>query len=209
MNKKNLIGKRFGRLSVISESENKNGRTAWLCKCDCGNYKVICSKVLINGQTKSCGCISREKVKARNTKHGKRHTRLYRIWLCMKNRCSNDKDKYWKSYGGKGVNVCESWKNNFMNFYEWSINNGYSDDLTLDRINVNGMYCPDNCRWSTSKEQQNNKSNNHYITYNGETKTMMQWSEELNIKYSTLRARINTYKWSVEKALSKPVRSLK
>lgn len=193
----------------MCQCEKKNGRTAFLCKCDCGKEKVVSSKALLNGSTKSCGCLAREVSKLNNTKHGKRYTRIYRIWLSMKNRCSNSKDKYWNDYGGKGIRVCESWKNDFMRFYEWSINNGYSDNLTIDRIDVNGMYCPENCRWATNKEQQNNKTTNHYITYNGETKTMMQWAEELNIKYTTLRARINSYKWSIEKAFNEPIRSAK
>lgn len=119
----------------------------------------------------------------------------------MLNRCYREKDKRFNNYGGRGIKVCEEWKNNFNHFAEWAYKNGYNENLTLDRIDVNGDYEPSNCRWVTLKQQENNRSNNHLITYKNETKTLAQWAEEKNIKYSTLERRINRYHWTIERAL--------
>mgnify|MGYP006992064717 CR=1 FL=1 len=200
-----ITGQKFNRLTAISiYGKNADNRITWLCKCDCGNEVVVAGKQLRSGQTKSCGCYNKELTTIRNTKHGKRYTRLYRIWLLMKNRCNNPKDKYYYCYGGKGVKVCDEWTNNFESFYEWSIASGYNDKLSIDRIDSDKGYQPDNCRWTTNKEQQNNKTNNHYITYKGKTQSMKKWSEELKIDYSTLRNRINVYQWDIETALTAP-----
>lgn len=205
--KKDLTGMRFGRLIVVCGAPNlRDGRTAWKCRCDCGNEKVVSGKELQNGSTKSCGCLTREILIARNTKHGKRYTRLYRIWLMMKNRCSNSKDKFYKCYGGKGITVCDEWSKNFESFYNWAMSNGYASNLTLDRINTDLGYCPENCRWATAKQQANNKTTNHYLTYQGKTQSMAMWADEIGISYSTLRARVNAYHWDIEKALFSPVK---
>lgn len=202
-----MTGQKYNRLTVIERAENTaDNHTAWLCKCDCGNMCIVMGKSLRLGHTKSCGCYNKEMRIKLNTKHGKRYTRLYGIWLNMKNRCNNPKDTYYSCYGGRGINVCEEWSNDFMSFYNWSMDNGYADNLLIDRINVNKGYRPDNCRWTTLKEQANNKTNNHYITYAGKTQSMMKWAETLGIKYSTLRARINSYKWNIEKAFTTPIR---
>lgn len=200
-----ITGQKFNRLKVIKRyGYSTDKHITWLCECECGNKAIVTGKQLRSGQTKSCGCYNKELTTIRNTKHGKRHTRLYRIWLLMKNRCNNPKDKYYYCYGGKGVKVCNEWSNNFELFYEWSISNGYNDKLTIDRIDSDKGYQPDNCRWTTNKEQQNNKTNNHYITYKGKTQSMKKWSEELKIDYSTLRNRINVYQWDIETALTAP-----
>ena len=127
-------------------------------------------------------------------------TRLYRIWSNMKTRCENPNRKDYKRYGQRGVKVCEEWSD-FLTFYEWAINNGYKDGLTLDRIDANSNYEPSNCRWATAKEQGNNRTNNHLITYNGETKTIAQWAEERNINHDTLYSRINRMNWDIGRAL--------
>lgn len=186
-----MIGKRFNRLIVIEElsSRSKDGDKVYKCQCDCGNYVCVIGKSLRNGNTKSCGCLRNEKLKSRVTTHGKSNTKMYAVWCSMKARCYNNNDKYYKSYGERGVVVCGEWLNDFMNFYEWSMNNGYKDNLTIDRIDVNGNYEPDNCRWVTMKEQNNNKRNNLYITYNGKTQTAKQWSDTLGIKSGTIRMR--------------------
>lgn len=134
--------------------------------------------------------------------HGLRYTRIYRIWCNMKRRCYNKNDKSYKAYGGRGITVCDEWKFDFLSFYNWAIESGYNDKLTIDRINVNGNYEPCNCRWLDSKSQCNNKSNNHFITFNGETHTMKQWAEKMGISYQTLAQRINKYKWSIERAIT-------
>lgn len=132
------------------------------------------------------------------------HSRLYSIYAGMKERCSNPQHCAYSSYGGRGISYCEDWQS-FQNFKAWAESNGYTDDLTLDRIDVNGNYEPSNCRWSTFKEQQNNRTNNHFIEYNGELKTLQQWGEIFNIKWTTLYKRLQSG-WDVEKALTTPVR---
>lgn len=204
-----LTGQKFGRLTVIKRIENDSRNHArFLCQCDCGNFKNILSRSLKSGKTKSCGCLAKEvhsksKFKYKKEKNFKR---IYNIWNSMKQRCNNIKSKDYKNYGGRGIKVCDEWKNDFMSFYNWTINNGYKDDLTLDRIDVNGNYEPNNCRWVTWKEQGNNTRVNRIIEYNGKKKTLSEWAKELNINYSTLNNRINTNKWEIQKAFSQEVR---
>lgn len=138
---------------------------------------------------------------AGNYKHGMRHTRIYIIWRAMRQRCNNPHTINYKNYGGKGVRVCDEWNNDFMSFYNWSVENGYNDTLTIDRINASGNYEPSNCRWITQKEQQNNRTNNHRILFNGELHTMAEWSDITGIKKATIGARLKKG-WSVERALT-------
>lgn len=199
MNKfQNLIGQRFGQLIVIERSEKrKNGMAFWTCCCDCGKTtQPIRTSDLKNGKTKSCGCLQNK------PKHGMSYSRIYQTWADMKGRCRNQNNKNFKNYGGRGIKVCDEWNNSFEAFYEWAMANGYSDNLTIDRIDVNGNYCPENCRWVSFKIQENNTRRNRFLTYNGKTQTMKQWAEEMGISYITLSARINTLKWTVEKALT-------
>lgn len=200
-----LTDKRFGRLTVINFSFNKSRKSYWKCKCDCGNIKIVEEYKLKSGHTKSCGCLSKENLKKlmkNSIKHNLTDTRIYRTWQNMKNRCYNKKVKSYKNYGGRGIKVCEEWKNNFMSFYNWAINNGYKEDLTIDRINNNGNYEPNNCRWITKEEQANNKRNNHFLTYQNQTLTINQWSKKLNIPRETIKTRINN-NLEINKILSK------
>lgn len=132
-------------------------------------------------------------------KHGMIHTRLYSIWHCIKVRCYIKSCLSYKNYGGRGITVCDEWKKDFMSFYNWAINNGYKDDLTIDRIDVNGNYEPKNCRWATKKQQDNNKRTNHFVEYKGETKTIKQWADLTGICYSTLSKRVRCYGNNSEK----------
>lgn len=133
------------------------------------------------------------------------HKRMYLIWFDMKRRCYQPQNKRYKRYGGRGIKVCDEWLENFQNFFDWSMENGYSDNLTIDRIDGDLDYSPNNCRWADVYEQANNRSNNHYITYNGVTKTLKQWSDYLGISYYVLRGRFHRG-WSVERAFFAPVR---
>lgn len=201
-----LTGKKIGRLTVIRRngqyiSPKGKKEPLWLCKCDCGIEVTERGSQLRNGKVKSCGCLKREQFIKMVTKHGFRDDEnIYRHWLNMRNRCNNTRYSKYHLYGGRGIKVCKEW-DDYDEFRKWSLKNGYKEGLTLDRINTNGDYEPTNCRWVNWKTQQNNKRNNHYITYNNETHTMMEWSEIRNINYSTLRNRINTYKWSIGRAL--------
>lgn len=206
-----LKGQRFGRLVVIRQDKpiiypNKRKITKWLCKCDCGNQIVTRADSLRNGRTKSCGCLHHETLLKNIKKHGMAGSRIYITWQNMKDRCFNEKCSGYKDYGGRGISVCPEWKDSFENFYEWALLNGYTDSLTIDRIDVNRNYEPQNCRWTTREAQNRNKRNNHYLTYNGITKTISEWAADIGMDYDTLHARIKYYGWTVEQALITPVR---
>jgi hypothetical protein len=156
------------------------------------------------GQTKSCGCLARENLITRETTHGMSRTKEYRTWSHMKERCQNDRCKNYKDYGGRGITVCDEWSNSFEQFYKDM--GSRPKKKSIDRIDVNGNYEPDNCRWATMKTQQNNRTNNHMLTCFGKTQNLMRWSEEVNIKYKILHCRINKHKWSIERALTTKVR---
>lgn len=187
-----LTGKRFGRLTVIGVEDNGKRKTYYVCQCDCGNVKVVRSDALISGVTKSCGCIKKEQDKTNltaNHSHKMSGTRIYETWQDMKRRCYNKQNTRYDRYGGRGITVCEEWLNNFESFYNWAINNGYADNLTIDRIDNDGNYEPSNCKWSTVKEQCNNRSSNINITIGNATKSLMGWCEIFNVDYKKVHAR--------------------
>lgn len=194
----NLIGQKFGRLTVIDFADKSNtGKTKWMCKCDCGTVKSVLADSLKSGKTISCGCARLEAVKLKhiNRRHGMSRQRLYTIWRGMRQRCRRNK-KY------KHISVCKAW-DLFESFRDWAYMNGYSDDLTIDRIDNNKGYSPDNCRWASYKVQENNRSNNTHITINGETHTISEWSEVSGIGRETIRYRLN-HNWNKEDLLLKP-----
>lgn len=281
-----LTGQKFGKLTVIEKAENKGGRTAWRCACECGNETIVSSTGLKGGNTKSCGCLRKDKVvditgmrfgklvalqqipdtqnnqrknrakrwlfqcdcgnktiasgsmvRQGHTKscgcqwrkaqlayieslpegdryvidaelHNVQKTRLYGVWVNMKTRCYNPKSDDYKNYGARGINVCGLWRFNFLAFREWALKTGYNEnekhgECTLDRIDIDGDYCPENCRWVNAKAQANNKRNNVTITYNGENRTVAEWAVILGIKETTIRGRLNRG-WSGEEALNTP-----
>lgn len=207
-----LTNQRYGRLVVTGFdkiNKNSSGKSIryWNCQCDCGNTVSVSTQNLRNGNTLSCGCYKREKVSHANYKHGQRKTRLYNIWNSMKKRCYNSNHQNYKNYGGRGIKVCNEWlgEHGFENFYNWSMNTNYANNLTIDRINVNGDYTPDNCRWATWKEQQNNRRNNRRFYYNGKNLLAREWSELTGINLRTLLNRLYIQNWSIERALTEPI----
>lgn len=204
--KKDMIGKRFGMLTVLEEIEQKNSRglTCYVCLCDCGNTVNVCGRDMTRKHTFSCGCLHKNMMQKRFLKHGGHGTRLYSIWKGMNTRCNSKNTDYYKHYGGKGVKICDEWKD-FSVFRDWALTNGYADNLTLDRIDFNGDYCPDNCRWLTMKEQSNNRSTNHRITYKGMTKTISQWADYFGLSYGAMSARVYNG-WSMERIEYTPPR---
>ena len=192
---KDLIGQKFSRLTVIELNKQNKGGSSWVCKCDCGKIVIIRASDLKKGNRKSCGCIlsdgkkkSLEACIKTCTTHGLSNTREYSIWKNMISRCENPKSKSYKHYGGRGITICEEW-HNIETFYKRTKESGYKDGLTIDRIDVNGNYEPNNCRWATQKEQTNNERRNIKTEFNGEIHTLGEWSEILNININTLQYR--------------------
>lgn len=211
-----ISGRRYGKLTVVRRADDRfdkkgNIRTVYLCKCDCGNETITYASNLTSGHSKSCGCEQKENLKRigfqnmpdlrmDTTKHHKSNTRLYRIWRGMKERCNNPNSNAYSNYGGRGIKVCDEWKNDFEVFYSWAITNGYSDNLSIDRIDVNGNYEPSNCRWADTKTQCNNMRTNKYFTINSTTKTMKQWADTYDMDYGKVKERIRIG-WTIEEAL--------
>lgn len=194
-----ITGQRYGRLLVLKRfGRNASKQTLWLCRCDCGNEVSVTGSHLKNGDTRSCGCLHNE---GNNTKHGGRKTRLYNIWAKMRRRCANENDEAYKDYGGRGITVCPEWQESFEAFRDWALANGYRDDLSIDRKDNDGNYCPENCRWATQKIQGNNQRSNRLCEYNGKTMTLKQWAEEAGINYKTLHTRMSRG-WTLERALT-------
>ncbi len=171
---KDLTGEKYGRLIVVEcTGRNKHGRPLWLCECECNNKIIVSSPRLLSGNTKSCGCLREEAIAQRNTKHGLKEARLYEVWKNMKKRCYNPQTPNYKHYGGRGISVCDEWRHNFQAFFDWAMENGYDEtaprgETTIDRIDVNGNYEPDNCRWITIAEQQRNKRTNKSKKHGGD-----------------------------------------
>lgn len=198
-----LTGMSFGRLTVISRAENRGAYVMWNCKCSCGNSVVVRTSNLKNGHTKSCGCFHADAASLANTKHGMSSSRLYRIYQHMIGRCTNSNESGYENYGGRGISVCKEWSESFESFLEWAMSNGYDDRLSIDRIDHNGNYCPDNCRWATSKQQANNMRSNRILEYDGESRTLSEWADIYEMPYGLLDSRIFRG-WSVEDALMTP-----
>lgn len=182
-----LTGKRFGRLVVIGfDHMGRWGDQHWLCKCDCGNTHIVKRTHLLNGHVKSCGCWNVDS----HVTHGESDTPLHHTWVSMRQRCNNERQDAFYNYGGRGIRVCEEWES-FENFRDWAFENGYEHGLTIDRIDNDLGYYPENCRWVDRVTQANNRRSNRYVTYNGITHTIAEWSRIFGIKYSKLLNNIN------------------
>lgn len=184
-NIKDLTGQRFGKLVVLEKSHIENHRVYWLCQCDCGNTTIVSSLDLTNGNTKSCKC-------KRNTLNGESRSNLYHRWMQMHMRC-RENDPSHKHYYDRGIHVCNEWNGHdgFLNFKKWALSNGYKKELTIDRIDNDKGYSPDNCRWVSMYTQNNNRTDNHYVVIDGEKKTLSQWSEEFGLSYSAVKGRVH------------------
>lgn len=206
-----ITGQTFGRLYVVKQVEDQvaqNGRRRkmWLCKCECGNAKVINGDNLKSGYTQSCGCLQKQRAHEANTVHGDTDSRLYNVWSAIKRRCYQPYEPKYDRYGGRGIKMCDEWRDDYSAFMKWAIENGYDSnaergECTIDRIDNNADYCPENCRWVSMTVQANNRESNHCISYNGETHTIAEWAEKANMPYARLAQRITRYGYSIEKAL--------
>lgn len=186
VNRKNLRNMRFGKLTAVAEAGySKTGNVIWQCKCDCGNTTNVIGSKLINGHTKSCGCL-----KFSEDAKGESHTRLYHIWRGMWKRCTSPANDNYKWYGGKGVSVCQEWST-YTAFRQWAHLNGYRDNLEIDRIDYAGNYEPSNCRWVTHLTQVNNMSSNRWITYHNRKITVAQFARLTGISYNRVQRRLN------------------
>lgn len=207
------IGDVFDRLTIIGETtpiktKSNSFIRVYVCKCKCGKIKNVREHNLIYGHTKSCGCLQRETLMKRNFSHKKSKTRLYDIYQGMKKRCKNKNATEFKAYGGRGIIVCKEWEDSFMAFYKWAMANGYTDTLTIDRIDNKGNYCPENCRWVSYKQQANNRANNLKFELSNKTYSLQELAEKHGLSYSCLWQRLKKG-WSLKDALDRPQRITK
>lgn len=181
----------------------------WDCRCElCGRIISVRTSSLTRkdgGATKTCGCQRMKHMGEARTTHGSTGTRLYKIWKGIRKRCYNVNDRSYANYGARGIKMCDEWYNDFSTFKDWALSHGYEDDLSIDRIDVDGNYCPDNCRWATALTQANNSRHCHYISYNGETHSISEWSRILGIPRLVLSSRIIACGWTIEEAFTIPV----
>ena len=200
-----MTGQVIGKLTVLNRVPAPK-QARWLCRCQCNTETIVSGYELRKGLVISCGCAKAERASKLNLSHGKTNSKEFRIWTNMKNRCYFKKRSDYMRYGGRGITVCDKWRNSFEAFYADMGNcpEGYS----IDRIDSNGNYEPNNCRWASTKEQQNNRRSCIYIEHDGKRQSLTQWCEELNLPYTTIRARINDRGWEPIKALTTPVRKI-
>ena len=196
-----IAGKKYGRLTAVRFSHiNSHRDSEWLFACDCGKAHVTSAYSVTSGKTRSCGCLKNEMAVTASTTHGLRNTRIYETWSGMRRRCLNPKRKDWPNYGGRGITVCSEW-NDFKKFYDWAMSNGYSDNLSIDRIDNNMGYSPENCQWVGRTFQNNNTRANRQITAFGKTKNLQQWADDTGINHSTITLRLRSG-WTPEDAVS-------
>lgn len=193
---KNLTGQRFSRWTVIERGPNLGRHVRWLCRCECGNTALVASTNLVKGISRSCGCLHIDTIST----HRRTGTPEHRTWIAMKSRCYTKSNIGYPYYGGRGIAVCDRWVHNFENFLA-DMGERPGPEYSLDRINSNDNYSPDNCRWAMREVQDNNRRDNRMLTFNGKTQTIAQWAREQNIAKNTIINRLN-WGWPIEDALS-------
>jgi len=195
-------GQVFNLMTIIEETEPRKKQRQFLCRCECGHIGKYVLVLLVNGETKSCGCLRKKTFLERNTSHGLSRTKLNAVYQAMKQRCENPNNTNYKHYGARGIKVCEEWLKSLITFYNWAIESGYKEGLSIDRIDVNGNYEPNNCQWVKMKIQTRNKRDNIFIEFNGEKLCVQDWANRLEITHTTLTKRLK--KWGIEKSLTTP-----
>lgn len=206
MKKADLIGEKFGKLVVVEYvGMNKHKKSNWKCICECGETCICTTGNLKSGNSAKCKkCKNKSQIK-----HKVSNNRILTIWSGMKRRCYVEHDEAYPKYGGRGIKICDEWLNNVEMFEKWALENGYDDSLSIDRIDVNGDYCPENCRWADDLTQQNNRSNNHLLTFYGETKTIREWERVSGISRSTFMGRIKKGETDPDKIFAKYIKAKK
>jgi hypothetical protein len=216
---RDLTGQKFGRLTAIGIVERRvyfdgGSKPFWLCRCECGGESVVCDAKLVSGHTKSCGCIKRENIAERNRGfkcgshyQGAKSLKLLAVWRGIKNRCTSKNSSEFPRYGGRGISVCDEWLV-YKAFEEWALSNGYKEGLSIDRIQNDSGYSPDNCRWATAKEQANNRSTTVTLAAFGESKSLAEWARDdrCNVSYGTLRRRLFSEGMPAEEAITDPLK---
>ncbi len=193
-----IIGKRFGKLTVLTHHHRNEGyRNFYECLCDCGNKKIVYKQMLTSGKTTHCGCLFVHPAII----HGLSHVPEHGVWLNIINRCTKPNDRGYKNYGGRGIKICDKWLNSFVEFYN-DMGSRPSNKHSIDRIDNNGDYCPENCKWETKHNQCRNQRRNLKITYNGETMCVTDWAKKMNLNVETLACRIRKNKMTIEDAIN-------
>lgn len=198
-------GQRHGRLTVVKLHEYRKYHAYWLCLCDCGNSIITKASRLKEGRVKSCGCLQYEqqcRVHLHNVTHGRSMLPIYKVWSSIKQRCHNPANPKFPYYGGRGIGMCDRWRNSFENFFA-DVGEA-PEGMSIDRIDTNGDYEPTNVRWATRQTQQNNMRSNRLLTLNGTTQTLTQWASALRLNSRTLRSRVR-YGWSDKDILTTPI----
>lgn len=205
--RKEISGQKFNMWNVLEcAGKNKSGGYLWKCQCDCGTIRVVEGRSVRTGTSKGCGC-ARKKGHSKNGIQTRKSERLHSVWTSMKNRCFNPNDRYFQIYGGRGITVCDAWLT-YDGFREWALNSGYDSNAeyrkcTLDRIDNDKIYCPDNCRWVDQRTQDNNRSSNHILTSSdGTSRTISEWARLSGIRKDTIRRRVVNLGWDVDRAIS-------
>lgn len=197
-----LTGEKFGKLTVLKKHDVLNGKTRWMCQCDCGGTSISTTCNLKNGTARSCGCIRNERISKLNLIHGETDSILYKKWKGMISRCKPNSIEA-KHYYDKGIRVCNEWKN-YLEFKKWALENGYEKGYSIDRIDNSKGYEPSNCRWIPLRQQAWNKTTTFWIEFNGEKKSLSEWCSVLNLRYSKIYKRIHYRHWDIERAFTTP-----